>query len=133
MVDKASNLGYFQGFKVSEDIHFDILQFVDDTFCFVMFHGEIFGTLILSGFEVVLGLCVNFSKTKIYDVNLKEDFLSVAASFLSCDRGNIPFKFLGVSVGMKPRRKEERKLGVQLGINLKRRLASWKLGYLSMR
>ena len=71
-----------------------------------MFHGKIFGTLILRGFEVVLGLCVNFSKTKIYGVNLKEDFLSVAASFLSCDKGNIPFRFLGVSVGMKPRRKE---------------------------
>lgn len=31
LVHNAIQMGYFQAFKINKDIHFEILQFVDDT------------------------------------------------------------------------------------------------------
>lgn len=84
---------------------------------------------ILRGFEVISSLCVNLSETKIFGVNLKDDFLAASSSFISCDRENLPFRFLRVSVSMNPRRNE-----VQCSIldKIKRRVAYWKGGQFSM-
>lgn len=54
---------------------------------------------IITGFELVSGLSVNLSKPKLYDINLKDEFLSTAASLLSCNIGFLPFKFLGIAIG----------------------------------
>lgn len=61
--------------------------------------------LVIRGFEMVSSLSVNLSKTRVFSINLQEDFISTAATFLSCDVGIVPFKFLGVVLGSNPRRK----------------------------
>jgi hypothetical protein len=44
---------------------------------------------------VVSGLKVSFFKSKFYGINLDDNLLSVASSFLHCEVGSIPFHFLG--------------------------------------
>jgi hypothetical protein len=63
-----------------------MLQFADDT----IFMGE--GSwkniwtvkAILRSFELVSGLKINFSKSSIVWINLDDDFVEAASTFLSC-------------------------------------------------
>lgn len=69
---KAVHLRLFNGFKVNEEVTYNIVQFVDDT----LFIGDIIWDNIwcikalLRGFEMILGLRVNFYKSSIDGVNL---------------------------------------------------------------
>jgi hypothetical protein len=102
----ATDIGLLRGVKVTNSIQFHMLQFADDT----MFTGE--GSweniwtvkAILRSFELVSGLKINFSKSSIVWINLDDDFVEAASTFLSCSIGSIPFKFLGIPVGANPRR-----------------------------
>ncbi|KAK2418964.1 hypothetical protein QL285_041110 [Trifolium repens] len=102
----ATDIGLLRGVKVTNSIQFHMLQFADDT----MFTGE--GSweniwtvkAILRSFELVSGLKINFSKSSIVGINLDDDFVEAASTFLSCSIGSIPFKFLGIPVGANPRR-----------------------------
>ena len=60
---------------------------------------------LFEGFELVSDLSVNFHKSKVHGINSKESFLETTFAFLSCSIGRLPFKFLGVSIGVNPRRK----------------------------
>lgn len=46
-------------------------------------------------------LKVNFLKSKIYGVNVSNDFLDGASDFLYCYSAMIPFKFLGIPIGAR--------------------------------
>ncbi|GAU32253.1 hypothetical protein TSUD_53800 [Trifolium subterraneum] len=98
LVNKAVDIGKFDGFKVDDSIRFQILQFVDDTVLLGESSWENVRTIksILRGFELVSGLKINFVKSKLYDINVEDNFLDVAATFLSCSFDSIPFKFLGI-------------------------------------
>lgn len=78
---------------MNEDIHFVLLQFVDDTFLVYDFSWKNLWSIkkILRGSKLAPGLCVHLHKSKLYGINLKEDFLQAASSFLSYDIGTIPF------------------------------------------
>lgn len=60
--------------------------------------------MTLTGLKLVSGLKVNFFKSKLYGVHVKDRFLMVVSHFLSFIVDAIPFKFLGVLVGCNPRR-----------------------------
>lgn len=62
---------------MNEDIHFVLLQFVDDTFLAYDFSWKKLWSIkeILRGSKLAPGLCVNLHKSKLYGINLKEDFL----------------------------------------------------------
>lgn len=59
---------------------------------------------ILRGFELISGLQVNFHKSKVYGIHASQYFLQEALTFLSCNVGLLPFKFLGMPIGANPRR-----------------------------
>lgn len=46
-------------------------------------------------------LKVNFLKSKIYGVNVSNDFLDGASDFLYCYSAMIPFKFLAIPIGAR--------------------------------
>ncbi|CAK8576557.1 unnamed protein product [Lathyrus sativus] len=104
MMKRVEETSLFKGFKVNEATTYNMVQFADDTlfvgegnwenlWCFKAF---------LRGFEMVSGLKVNFLKSSLCGINLKEEFLVVASTFLHCATSSIPFKFLGIMVGDSP-------------------------------
>jgi hypothetical protein len=53
---------------------------------------------ILRGFEMISGLKVKFWKSSIMGVNVSQDFMREASSFLNCRMGSVPLKYLGLPV-----------------------------------
>ncbi|GAU35431.1 hypothetical protein TSUD_375210 [Trifolium subterraneum] len=106
MVNKAVEIGKFVGFKVSDSIQFQILQFADDTILMGDCSWDNIRTIksILRGFELVSGLKINFVKSKLYGINMETNILEAAATYLDCSHDSIPFNFLGIPVGANPRR-----------------------------
>jgi hypothetical protein len=97
----------FRGYTVSNNILFHTLQFADDTIIVGEGNWDNMWTIktVLRSFELVSGLKVNFFKSKLYGINLDNDFLRALSAFLHCGVDSIPFKFLGIPVGANPRRK----------------------------
>ncbi|KEH41360.1 hypothetical protein MTR_1g049220 [Medicago truncatula] len=50
------------------------------------------------------GLKVNFHKSLLVGINIGDSWLTEAASILNCKVGEIPFLYLGLSIGGDPRR-----------------------------
>jgi hypothetical protein len=78
---------------------------------------------ILRSFEMVSGLKVNFFKSKLYGINIEENFLRASSSFLHCAVESIPFRFLGIPVGANPRR---RATWIPIIESMRNRLNTWK-------
>ncbi|XP_058755939.1 uncharacterized protein LOC131629160 [Vicia villosa] len=125
MVRNSVEGGNFKPFQLGNDEGVDILQFADDTVIF----GEASTAnlwnlkVILRGFELISGLKINFSKSRIMGVNVGDWILDAATKFLACKRGNFPFLFLGIMVGVNPRNK---KVWSKVLDNFKKRLDTWK-------
>lgn len=75
------------------------------------------------------GLRVNFFKSSIYGLNLREDFLEATSVFLHCSIGLLPFKYLGTFVGDSPRKEKSWSYVID---NLRNRLSVWRGKYLSL-
>ncbi|XP_058757974.1 uncharacterized protein LOC131635336 [Vicia villosa] len=95
---KSVEVGDFKPFKYGVEDHVDILQFADDTVvigehtCDNLWNMKV----LLRGFELVSGLEINFHKNNIFGVHIGEWLLNPATSYLSCKKGNFPFKLLGI-------------------------------------
>lgn len=105
---KGSNLGNYVGFKVGPQLHLEILQFTDDM---LLIGDESSNNLwsikaILRGFELVSGLRVNLSKSRLVGVNLEADLVQAASNFLNCMVGSSNFSFLGIPIGVNHMRRE---------------------------
>jgi hypothetical protein len=83
----------------------------------------------LKWFELISGLKVNFFKSKLFGVNVEDDFMVSAASFLNCVVGRLPFIYLGLPVGANPRRLSTWNPVLEV---IQNRLASWKNKYVSL-
>jgi hypothetical protein len=92
-------IGEFRGFKVKEDINFDIIEYADGTILI----GE--GTwdnlwsikTILRSFEMLSGPKMKFFKSKLYGLNLDDSLTEAAsssllASFIVCYSGSLAFR-----------------------------------------
>jgi hypothetical protein len=77
---------------------------------------------VLRSFEIVSGLKVNFNKSKLYGINLDDSFLRASSLFLHCEVDSIPFRFLGIPVGVNPRRKATWSSIIE---SMKKRLGAW--------
>ena len=85
----------------------NILQFDDDT----IFFGE--GSMdnvnavkaILRSYEMVSGLRINFAKSQFGAIGQSEEWCCIAADFLNCAMLHFPFCYLGLPIGINPRRK----------------------------
>jgi hypothetical protein len=132
LMRQAVGCGRFQPFLVGNGaMPISLLQYVDDTLCIGEASVENLWTLkaMLTGFEMVSGLKVNFWKSCIMGTNVTDEFLDMASDFLNCRRGMIPFKYLGLPVGANPKKMStwEPMLGVVRG-----RLGSWGNKYVSL-
>lgn len=107
MVQRAIQVGVFDGYQVSGGKKLSLLQFADDTMLMGQESRKNLWSIktIFRSFELVSGLRVNFYKSKLIGLNLSEGFLEAASVFLSCCTAKVPFKFLGVPFGANPRRR----------------------------
>jgi hypothetical protein len=130
MMRRAVDIGKFKGYKVSDHLQFQMLQFADDTILMGEGSWDNLWTIktLLRSFELVSGLKINFVKSKLYGLNIDSSFLSAASAFLSCRSDVIPFKFLGIPVGANPRRRETWKPVVE---SMSKRLNTWSSRHLS--
>lgn len=112
-----------------EKVEITLLQHADDA----LFIGEasideaLLMRNIMRSFEIISGLKVNFSKSNLMGVNV-QDLLSQLADMLHCNKGKIPFKYLGLPVGANPRRCETWKPVID---SVKKKLRSWNPNLLS--
>lgn len=83
----------------------DIIQFMDDT---LIIGGDGWKNswgikAILRGFEL-LGLGVNYQKSRLIDINMSNHFLLAASNFLDCKLQNSNFSLIGILIGSNLRR-----------------------------
>lgn len=103
---KAEAANLFEGFDFSiNDLVVSHLQYADDTLCIGKPSVQNLWTMksVLRGFEMVLGLKINFSKSSLIGVNVNDVFMLIACEFLNCSASSIPFTYLGLPVGANPR------------------------------
>ncbi|CAK8536851.1 unnamed protein product [Lathyrus sativus] len=99
-------LGKFSIFKVKGDCVVDIQQYADDTLLFGEGKWNHIWALkyVLCGLECNSGLGVNFLKSTLIVINTNPQFLAAVTNFLSCRYEDSEFKFIGIPIGMNPRR-----------------------------
>ena len=75
------------------------LQYADDTVILLQYSPEILKNirLILSTYEVLSGMKINYEKSEILSIGLDEDIL-LAANILGCKVGALPMRYLGMPV-----------------------------------
>ncbi|KAL3010915.1 hypothetical protein AAZX31_07G172000 [Glycine max] len=98
----------FKSFLVGKNkVPVDILQYADDT----VFFGEASMEnvravkVILRSFEMVSGLRINFSKSQFGAIGQADGWCNSAAAYLNCAMLQLPFCYLGIPIGVNPRRR----------------------------
>lgn len=96
----------FFSFSFEENLDFDLTQYVDDTIIMGKVQWDNLWSIkmVLRGFELASGLCVNFNKSKILGFNVSQDFLQDASNFLLCSISQVPFTLLGIPISVNPHR-----------------------------
>ncbi|XP_058733674.1 uncharacterized protein LOC131605319 [Vicia villosa] len=131
LMEKAYSLEDYKGFSFGDNNVVDILHFTNDTIILGDGGKKNLWSLksILRGFELMAGLKINFSKINIYGINLSDTTLQILSTFMSCEIGVSPFKFLGVMVGDSPRKVAMWKDVIKY---IRRRLDKWRGIFLSI-
>lgn len=72
LLKNAIQMEKFQGSKFNEEVHFELLQFANDTILICNGNLDNLWTIkaLLWGFKLFLGLCVNLNKSNFYRINL---------------------------------------------------------------
>lgn len=101
------------------------LQFADDTIVFCNASLEEFLNVkrLLSFFEAVSGLKINFHKSVVSGQGLSQGELAVFANCLGCKTQALPMKYLGLPLGANPRKKATWRDVID---RFQRYLATWK-------
>ncbi|XP_058733771.1 uncharacterized protein LOC131605433 [Vicia villosa] len=128
---QESFCGEFKLFMVGDNCKVDILQFPDDTlFIGVGIWRQVRALKsVLRGFKMVSGLGVNFHKSKLIRINISEHFLVAASNFLSCRIEKKSLLFLGISIGINPKRISSWN---SLLLKIRNRLLNWKEKFISL-
>ena len=132
LMREAKNVGLFKGIEVgSQKVQVNLLQFADDTLFFSSpsYHNVLVIKAILRSFELVSGLRVNFHKSRVGAVGISELDLLVYFKCLNSRKMDLPFKYLGMSIGGNPRRHE---FWNHVMKKISSRLSRWKGRLLSM-
>nr|KYP36869.1 hypothetical protein KK1_041971 [Cajanus cajan] len=132
LMSRALEMNLFKGLHLGgEGSPISLLQFADDT----LIIGE--ATIqnlwclkaILRCFELISGMKINFHKSCVVNIHSGADFTNLAASFLHCKVGQLPFKHLSLPLGANPRKLSTWKPMLD---GLRKRLSSWKHKHLSI-
>lgn len=94
----------FQGIKFDfYDRQISHFQYDDDTILFIKNEDHSIKGLkkVLLLFQVIAGLSINFNKSVIYYVSNDRDYIVKGTTILRCQSGLLPFKYLGVWVGLE--------------------------------
>ena len=83
--------------------------------------------LILSWFEILLGLKINLDKSELVPLGVVPNF-EMLVDALGCKQGSLPMKYLGLPLGAKWK---DRAVWNPIIEKVERRLAGWKRLYLS--
>ena len=131
LAEKAREMGDFKSLRLSLMVEFSLLQYADDS---IIIGEPYYGNLlavkaILCGFELVSGLRVNFLKSSFFSFYIEEGFMDIASNFLHCSLSNVLFQYLGILIGVSPRRALKWEPVVS---SFRRRLGNWKICYLSL-
>ncbi|PNY11565.1 ribonuclease H [Trifolium pratense] len=97
---KAVQEEMFVGFAIRQSgMVISHMQYANDALCIGEATVQNLWTIkaILRGFEMASGLKVNFWKSSLMGINVPEDFMVMASTFLNC-------KYLGLPVVASPRR-----------------------------
>ena len=78
-------------------------------------------------FEMCSGLKINFRKSVIISIGVVEENLERLAVAYGCGIGQLPLKYLGVSIGVSPRRSE---IWEPVILTIQKRLLMWKKRFL---
>jgi len=108
-----------------------MLHFTDDTifFCKDNTHNVMVIKSMLCCLELALGLKVNFSKSRLGGVGIRQPQLWMYASILNCEVMKVPFTYLGMEVGSNHRRTN---LWGKVIEKIRKRLDKWKGKFLAM-
>ena len=83
--------------------------------------------LVLSWFEIVLGLKINLDKFELVPMGVVPNF-EMLVNALGCKQGSLPMKYLGLPLGAKWK---DRAVWNPIIEKVEKRLAGWKRLYLS--
>jgi hypothetical protein len=101
MIERANNDGLIEEvIPYLVDGGLSILQYADDTILF-MEHGLEKAQnlkLILSAFEKLSGLKLNFHKSELFCFGEAQDEVSAYAELFGCGQGQFPLRYLGIPI-----------------------------------
>nr|KYP70309.1 Putative ribonuclease H protein At1g65750 family [Cajanus cajan] len=104
---RALDMNLFTGLHLGgESSPISLLQFADDTLIIGEATMQNLWCLkaILRCFELISGMKINFHKSYVVGIHSGVDFIDLAASFLHCKVGQLPFKHLGLPLGANPKK-----------------------------
>lgn len=107
MIKKVQRDGSFQGIKIVKNVTVIHVQFADDTLIFI--NNDV-GSIklikqVLICFRLLSGLKINFQKSKLYSCGAGVSLFQEGGNILPCPVGDWPMSYLGVTVGLSPKRK----------------------------
>ena len=107
-----------------------ILQYADDTVVFLDHNiGQAKNVkLLLTAFEQMSGLKINFHKSELFCYGMAKDCESQYSQLFGCDVGTMPFKYLGIPMTHRRLRNSEWRCVVD---RFESRLSNWKAKFLS--
>jgi hypothetical protein len=85
--------------------------------------------LLLSAFEQVSGLKINFHKSELFYFGNAQDHINQYVEMFGCKSGDFPIQYLGVPIHFRKLRNAEWR---KVEESFERRLGSWKGKYLSI-
>jgi hypothetical protein len=132
MIERAKNDGLIEGvIPHLVDGGLSILQYADDTILFMEHDLEKAQNLklILSAFEQLSGLKINFHKSELFCFGEAINEVDAYASLFGCGQGQFPMRYLGIPIHYRRLTLAEWKIVEE---RLQKRLSSWKGKLLSL-
>ncbi|GKV49720.1 hypothetical protein SLEP1_g56454 [Rubroshorea leprosula] len=132
LILKAAEKGFLEGVEVgNKGFKVTHLQYADDTLMFGTATDENVWVMksILRAFELVSRLKINFNKSQLISIGVKEEWLEKMAWVLCCKKGSLPFKYLGIPIGGRSGKLSFWKPVLE---GVTKKLSTWKGRYLSL-
>jgi hypothetical protein len=132
LIERAKHEGHITGLIPHlVDGGLSILQYADDTILFMDHDLDKARNLklILTAFEQLSGLKINFHKSELYCFGDAKNEIQQYTELFGCDQGQFPMMYLGIPIHYRRLRNAEWKLVEE---RLQKRLTSWKGKLLSV-
>ncbi|KAJ9543814.1 hypothetical protein OSB04_023521 [Centaurea solstitialis] len=129
---EACEKGLYKGIKLaSSNRNLSLIQYADDALFFGKWSKRNVSNLLkmLNCFKEVSGLKINFSKSRIFGIGIRQDEVSKVASIFNCQADSLPFIYLGLPVGNNMNKSSAWEAVIE---KFNRRLNLWKARTLSI-